>query len=87
MKTLAKMGRELDGMEHQLGQLRRDVRDGSEIGEIVAVQNFGATDIVEIEKEPPPAKGQKSFMVPMTRAAVLDWDETRLVISKDFADS
>ena len=59
---------------------------GDAVGTVVAVQNFGATDIIEIKREPPPPKGQKTFMVPMTKAAVLEWDETRLVIAKDFAD-
>ena len=58
---------------------------GDAIGTVIAVQNFGATDIVEIERDPPPAKGMKTFMVPMTKAAVLRWDSENLVISKDFA--
>ena len=48
--------------------------------------NFGATDIVEISLEPHPEKGQKTIMVPMTAQAVPEWEETRLVISEDFAD-
>lgn len=59
---------------------------GDVLGTVIAVQNFGATDIIEIRREPPPAKGQKTFMVPMTKQAVIEWDETRLVISEDFAD-
>ncbi len=59
---------------------------GEGVGRVTAVQNFGATDIIEIVLDPVPAKGMKSIMVPMTKAAVLSWDETRLVISKDFAD-
>ncbi|MEM7779173.1 MAG: ribosome maturation factor RimM [Pseudomonadota bacterium] len=59
---------------------------GNSIGRITAVQNFGATDIIEILREPPPAKGMKSIMVPMTKAAVIEWDDTRLVIAEDFAD-
>lgn len=56
------------------------------IGKVIAIQNFGATDIIEIEKVPPPAKGQKSFMVPMTKQAVISWDTETLVISADFVD-
>ncbi len=59
---------------------------GVAVGRVTAVENFGATDVVEIIREPAPAKGMKSFMVPMTKDAVLDWDTTRLVIAQDFAD-
>ncbi|MEP0190774.1 MAG: ribosome maturation factor RimM [Erythrobacter sp.] len=59
---------------------------GVALGRVIGVQNFGATDIVEIEKDPVPAKGTKTFMVPMTPQAVLEWDTTRLVIAADFAD-
>lgn len=59
---------------------------GRNIGAVCAVHNFGATDIVEITLDPPPEKGQKTIMVPMTKQAVIEWDETRLVISEDFAD-
>ena len=56
------------------------------VGKVIAVQNFGATDIIEILREPAPAKGQKAFMVPMTKQAVLRWDTEMLVISEDFAE-
>ncbi len=59
---------------------------GNAVGEVSAVQNFGATDILEIALDPPPAKGLKSIMVPMTKQAVVEWDQARLVISQDFAD-
>lgn len=59
---------------------------GDTIGRVIAVENYGATDIIEIEKEPAPAKGAKSFMVPMTKAAVIEWGSERLVISADFVD-
>ena len=59
---------------------------GDAIGNVTAVQNFGATDIIEILLDPPPTKGMKSIMVPVTKQAVLGWDQSRLVISKDFAD-
>ncbi|MEM9086967.1 MAG: ribosome maturation factor RimM [Pseudomonadota bacterium] len=59
---------------------------GKTVGIVIAVQNFGATDIIEIEKHPAPAKGMKTFMVPMTKEAVIEWDETRLVIAAEFAD-
>ena len=59
---------------------------GLSVGTIVAVQNYGATDILEIEKTPVPATGMKSFMVPMTKQAVIEWDAQKLVIAADFAE-
>ncbi|MFM7377061.1 MAG: ribosome maturation factor RimM [Erythrobacter sp.] len=60
---------------------------GDAIGTVAAIENFGATDIIEITLDPVPAKGPKTFMVPMIPAAVIGWDDTRLVISADFADN
>lgn len=53
--------------------------DGTELGRCVAVENFGAGDILEIER-PDGAR----FMVPMNARAVTDWGE-RLVIDATFA--
>lgn len=55
--------------------------EGESIGVVHAIENFGATDIVEIEKP-----DGKMFMVPMTEQAVLEWDDERLTISADFAE-
>ncbi|MEO1047648.1 MAG: ribosome maturation factor RimM [Pseudomonadota bacterium] len=66
--------------------LRVETDAGDTVGTVIAVQNFGATDIIEIEKDPAPAKGMKTFMVPLTKEAVIEWDETRLVIGAEFAD-
>ncbi len=52
---------------------------GESIGRVCAVENFGATDIVEIER--PDAK---KFMVPLTAQAVPEWDDARLVVNADF---
>ena len=60
--------------------------DGTAIGRVIEVANFGATDIVEIEREPAPEKGMKTLMVPLIPAAVPEWDENRLVIAPEFAD-
>lgn len=54
---------------------------GEELGTVCAVENFGATDIVEIER-PDGAR----FMVPLTREAVPEWDTERLVVTAAFAD-
>ena len=56
------------------------------IGTVLAIENFGATDIIEITRAPVPEKGPKTFMVPMIPAAVLEWDEQRLVIAAGFAE-
>lgn len=52
---------------------------GEAIGRVCAVENFGATDIVEIERP----DGTK-FMVPLTTQAVPEWNADRLVVSADF---
>ena len=59
---------------------------GRVIGTVAAVQNYGATDVIEITLIPPPAKGLKVIMVPMTKQAVIEWDNEKLVIAEDFAD-
>lgn len=56
------------------------------VGRVLAIENFGATDIVEITREPVPEKGPKTFMVPMIPTAVIGWDEHRLVIGAAFAE-
>lgn len=63
-----------------------ETETGDVVGKTIAVENFGATDIVEIERDPVPEKGMKTIMVPMTKTAVLRWDDTKLVISQEFAD-
>lgn len=52
---------------------------GEPVGRVCAVENFGATDIVEIEKP-----DGKRFMVPLTEQAVPEWNSERLVIAADF---
>lgn len=59
---------------------------GDVVGRVIAVHNYGATDIIEIEKSPAPEKGQKTFMVPMITAAVPAWDGQKLVITAEFMD-
>ena len=53
---------------------------GEAVGTVCAVENFGATDIVEIEKP-----DGKKFMVPLTKQAVPEWDAERLVVTAAFA--
>jgi 16S rRNA processing protein RimM len=45
-------------------------RDGEEIGTVVAVQNFGAGDLIEIK----PASGGSTVLVPFTRDTVPEVD-------------
>ena len=54
--------------------------DGEAIGRVVAIDNFGAGDVIEIER--PTAK---RFMVPMRVEAVPEWDAERLVVEASFA--
>ncbi|TAD82499.1 MAG: 16S rRNA processing protein RimM [Sphingomonadales bacterium] len=59
---------------------------GDTVGAVLAIENFGATDIIEITRAPVPEKGPKTFMVPMIPAAVLEWNDNRLVIAAAFAE-
>ena len=59
---------------------------GAAVGHVCAIENFGATDLVEITRDPAPDKGPKTFMVPMIPAAVIAWDEQRMVIAAGFAE-
>lgn len=54
---------------------------GEALGEVIAVQNFGAGDVIEIRR----ADG-KTFMVPMRVEAVPGWDDDTLTVTQDFAD-
>ena len=55
---------------------------GEVLGTVAAVENFGAGDVLEIER----ADG-KRFMVPMTPEAVPEWNAERLVIAADYAEA
>lgn len=54
---------------------------GEPLGMVVLVENFGAGDIVEIERP-----NGKRFMVPMIVDAVPEWDEERLVVASVYAE-
>ena len=58
---------------------------GEALGTVIAIDNYGAGDVIEIER--PAAEGEKPkrFMVPMRPEAVPEWDAARIVISSDFA--
>lgn len=59
---------------------------GEGVGTVLAIENFGATDIIEITRDPVPEKGTKTFMVPMIPTAVIEWNDSRLVIGAAFAE-
>ena len=54
---------------------------GEPLGTVIAVENYGAGDVLEIERT-----GGKRFMVPMRAEAVPEWNGDRLVISADFVE-
>lgn len=55
--------------------------DGEALGTVIAVHNFGAGDVVEIERP-----DESRFMVPMIPAAVPEWNDERLLVSAEFAE-
>jgi len=56
--------------------------DGEALGQVVAIDNFGAGDVIEIERPT-----GKRFMVPMRAEAVPDWNNQRLVIVPEFVEN
>lgn len=54
---------------------------GDELGRVVLVENFGAGDVLEIERP-----DGKCFMVPMRPEAVPEWNAERLVVADGWAD-
>lgn len=58
---------------------------GEALGTCIAVENFGAGDVLEIERPALDGKRGKRFMVPMRAEAVPEWDTQRIVIAAAFA--
>ena len=54
---------------------------GEAVGRVCAVENFGATEIIEIEQP-----DGKKFMVPLTKQAVPGWTAQELTIAEGFWD-
>ena len=54
---------------------------GEPLGRVRAVENFGAGDVIEIERP-----SGKTFMVPMRPEAVPEWGDQRLVVSASFVE-
>ena len=59
--------------------------EGEALGTCIAVDNFGAGDVLEIQRPGIEGKPGKKFMVPMRAEAVPEWDGERLVITAAFA--
>lgn len=55
--------------------------DGSAVGEVVAIDNFGAGDILEIKKP-----DGKRFMVPMNAQAVPAWNDDSVTVDAAFVE-
>ena len=54
--------------------------DGAALGRIVLIENFGAGDVIEIERP-----DGKRFMVPMSPQAVPEWDAERVIVDAAYA--
>ncbi len=54
--------------------------DGETLGTVIAVDNYGAGDVLEIERP-----DGKRFMVPMNAEAVPEWNADRLIVAAAFA--
>ena len=59
---------------------------GEPLGTVVAVENYGAGDLLEIERPPANDRPGQRFLVPMREEAVPQWDGERLVIASDFVE-
>lgn len=55
--------------------------DGEALGNVVAVENFGAGDVIEVERP-----DGKRFMVPMRPEAVPAWNDTSLTVADGWAE-
>ena len=53
---------------------------GEAIGRVVAIDDFGAGDVLEIERSAEDGKPGKRFMVPMRVEAVPEWNDDCLVL-------
>jgi 16S rRNA processing protein RimM len=59
---------------------------GEPLGHVVLIENFGAGDVIEIERPGEDGKPGKRFMVPMRPEAVPEWNEERLVVNAAYAE-
>ena len=68
---------------HDLIGLPAVATTGEPLGHVVAVENFGAGDILEIERPAEAGKKPRRFMVPMTPQAVPEWGDS-VTVNADF---
>lgn len=68
---------------HDLIGLAAVATTGEPLGHVIAVENFGAGDILEIERPAQPGKKPQRFMVPMTAQAVPEWGDV-VTVNADF---
>jgi 16S rRNA processing protein RimM len=59
---------------------------GEALGKVVAIDDFGAGDVIEIERPGVEGKPGKRFMVPMNAEAVPEWNDERLVVAEAFVE-
>jgi 16S rRNA processing protein RimM len=60
--------------------------DGADLGVVVTVENFGAGDVIEIERPVGEDGKRHRFMVPMRVEAVPEWNDERLIVTAAFAE-
>jgi len=60
---------------------------GEPIGTVVNVENYGAGDVIEVERPAADGKPGKRFLVPMRPEAVPEWDDKCLQIHPDYLES
>ncbi|RJY08808.1 ribosome maturation factor RimM [Aurantiacibacter aquimixticola] len=59
---------------------------GEALGKVIAINDFGAGDVIEIRRAEGGKKGGKTFLVPMRIEAVPAWDAETLTVSEDFVE-
>lgn len=59
---------------------------GAVLGTCIGVENFGAGDILEIERPARSGEKPQRFMVPMRPEAVPEWDGERVMIDAAYAE-
>lgn len=65
-------------------ELKATSETGENLGKVVQVLNFGAGDILEIERPSEDGRAGKLFMVPMNAEAVPSWGPDVIVINPAF---
>ena len=58
---------------------------GEALGVVIAVDNFGAGDVLEIERIGEDGRKHR-FMVPMRAESVPEWDDARLVVADGWSE-